>query len=433
MIPYTVERGEAMGMEQKNHYIKWGVTLFTVIAASIVLLMILLNLDEFFSTLRAGLKIIAPITYGAVFAYLLNPIVNRTESLIAPLLAKTKLSPEKRKRRSRAIGVTAAMIVGGLIVYATISLILPQLTATVTALVSNLPSYFRNAEAWVLRTLENNPELRQYANDAMDKLYSYFNGLLETDILGNIQSVLLTVTSSVYSVIREVINMVIGVIVAVYILLGKDKFIAQGKKIMVATMREDRANYLMEVLRQTHRIFSGFVVGKLIDSAIIGVLCYVGLLILRMPYQILIATIIGITNIIPFFGPIIGAVPTALLVLLVSPIQCVYFILFILALQQLDGNVIGPRILGNTVGISGFWVLVSITVASGLFGFAGMILGVPVFAVVYMLIDDRICHKLLKKGKTTATSAYFSIQKVEDLDASEPPKTEEPPTPEPRQ
>ena len=162
-------------------------------------------------------------------------------------------------------------------------------------------------------------------------------------------------------------------------------------------------------------MFNGFVIGKIVDSAIIGVLCYIGILILKMPYPALIATVIGVTNVIPFFGPIIGLVPCAFLILLVNPLQAFYFVIFILVLQQVDGNVIGPKILGNTVGISGFWVLASITIAASLFGFAGMILGVPVFAIVYMLISDSVNNKLRKKNLTTDTTAYGPISEVAEL------------------
>ena len=162
-------------------------------------------------------------------------------------------------------------------------------------------------------------------------------------------------------------------------------------------------------------MFNGFVIGKIVDSAIIGILCYIGILILKMPYPALIATVIGVTNVIPFFGPIIGLVPCAFLILLVNPLQAFYFVIFILVLQQVDGNVIGPKILGNTVGISGFWVLASITIAASLFGFTGMILGVPVFAIIYLLISDSVNNKLRKKNLTTDTTAYCSISEVADL------------------
>ena len=180
--------------------------------------------------------------------------------------------------------------------------------------------------------------------------------------------------------------------------------------------KKPAADHILHLGRETNKIFNGFVIGKIIDSAIIGVICYIGMLILKLPYPALVATIVGVTNVIPFFGPIIGAVPSGLLILLVNPLQAFYFVIFVICLQQLDGNVIGPKILGNTVGISGFWVLISITVAASLFGFAGMLLGVPVFAVIYMLISDAVNLALSRKGRTTVTDAYGPIQEVSDLD-----------------
>ena len=190
---------------------------------------------------------------------------------------------------------------------------------------------------------------------------------------------------------------------------------AQAKKVVVALCKEQTADHIFDLGRRTHQIFSGFIIGKILDSMIIGILCYLGMLVLKLPYPALVATVVGVTNVIPFFGPFIGAIPPTFLILLVNPLKAVYFAIFVLALQQLDGNVIGPRILGDTIGISGFWVLVSITVAGGLFGFTGMLLGVPVFAVIYMLVNDFVVYKLKKKGKPVETPNYFSIQKVEDL------------------
>ena len=185
---------------------------------------------------------------------------------------------------------------------------------------------------------------------------------------------------------------------------------------VVAACKPEAANHLLDLGSSINRIFSGFIIGKIIDSAIIGVLCYICMTLMKMPYTALIATIVGVTNVIPVFGPFIGAVPSALIILLVDPLQAFYFIIFIIVLQQVDGNVIGPKILGNTVGISGFWVLISITVAAGIFGFAGMLLGVPVFAVIYLIISDIVNSALRKKQKTTVTDEYYDIREVADLD-----------------
>ena len=225
-----------------------------------------------------------------------------------------------------------------------------------------------------------------------------------------------SITTGVVSVVRAVVNLFIGLVAAVYMLLSKDTFYAQLKKIAVAFLREERCNRVFDVCTRTNKIFGGFIVGKLIDSLIIGILCYFGMLILKLPYPVLIAAIIGVTNIIPFFGPIIGLVPSALLILLINPWQCLYFVIFVLCLQQFDGNILGPHILGDSVGLSSFWILVSITVAGGIFGFAGMVLGVPFFAVFYSLFSDWVNRKLCKKGRPAQTACYGKIKCVADLE-----------------
>jgi len=234
-------------------------------------------------------------------------------------------------------------------------------------------------------------------------------------LLPNIETILTGLTSSVMSVVGAALDILIGFCAAIYMLASKDLFIAQSKKLVVALCKEQTANHVFDLGRRIHKVFSGFIIGKILDSMIIGILCYLGMLILKLPYPALIATVIGVTNVIPFFGPFIGAIPCTFLILLVNPLQALYFALFVFGLQQLDGNVIGPRILGDTIGISGFWVLVSITVAGGLFGFAGMLLGVPVFAVLYMLVNDFVIYRLKKKGKPVETPKYYDIQNVEDL------------------
>ena len=234
-----------------------------------------------------------------------------------------------------------------------------------------------------------------------------------------IQQVYAKVNPSVVAVVKSLMNVLIGLVASVYILWSKETFQAQSKKIIVALLSPKGADHVFYLGRNIYRVFNGFVIGKIVDSAIIGVLCYIGILILKMPYPALIATVIGVTNVIPFFGPIIGLVPCAFLILLVNPLQAFYFVIFILVLQQVDGNVIGPKILGNTVGISGFWVLASITIAASLFGFTGMILGVPVFAILYLLISDSVNEKLRKKSLTTDTRAYRDIQTVDELPKAE--------------
>ena len=308
-----------------------------------------------------------------------------------------------------------ALIFAALVIYAFFSILLPQLGESIQGIIDSAPKYFLSIEQWATNLLADNPEVQYYADMAIGKIQEYLNEWVSTSLPTDIQNVLTTVFTSAFSVVKSLANIVIGVFASIYILASKDKFQAQGKKIVVALFKPARADHILHVGREINRVFNGFVIGKIIDSAIIGVLCYLGMLILKLPYPALVATVVGVTNVIPFFGPIIGAVPSALLILLVNPLQAFYFVIFVIVLQQVDGNVIGPRILGNSVGISGFWVLISITVATSLFGFAGMILGVPVFAVIYMLISDAVNSALRRKGRSTVTNDYYAIRAVEDL------------------
>ena len=405
-----------MHEEKDRRYFKWGLTALVVIFISILLVVIFTNLPGFFALLGSIGKILSPLVSGIVIAFLLNPIVNFVDLRLRPLLAKKAMKPEKAAKLSRAIAIVFAFIFAVLIVYAFFSMLLPQLYESVMSIVESAPEYYQSLEKWVVNILEDNPDIRTYVEKALDTLQTYVEDWVKTSFLSDVQKVLSTLTTSVMAVVKSITNFIIGLVASIYILWSKDTFQAQAKKMVVAACKPDAANHLMDLGSNINRIFSGFIIGKIIDSAIIGVLCYICMTIMKMPYTALIATIVGVTNVIPVFGPFIGAVPSALIILLVDPLQAFYFIIFIIVLQQVDGNVIGPKILGNTVGISGFWVLISITIAAGIFGFAGMLLGVPVFAVIYLIISDIVNSALRKKQKTTVTDEYYGIREVADLD-----------------
>ena len=416
-------------MEQRNNrsYVKWGLTALGVIFISILLVVIFTDLPGFFSVIKGLQAILEPIVFGVVIAFLLNPIVRFFDGRLIPLLGrKTKLKPETIKKLSRATGIVAALILAALILYAFFSMLLPQLYDSVVGIVDNAENYYASIDTWVTNLLEDNPELQGYVDTALGKIYEFINNWITTTFLQDVQKLLSTLTSSVVSVVKSLMNFLIGFVASVYILWSKDTFQAQSKKMIVAVFSPKHADHMFYLGRNIYRVFNGFVIGKIVDSAIIGILCYIGLLVLKMPYPALVATVVGVTNVIPFFGPIIGAVPCGFLILLVNPLQASYFVIFVFILQQLDGNVIGPRILGNTVGISGFWVLTSITLAASLFGFAGMILGVPVFAVIYTLISDSVNNRLRKKKQTTDTNAYYSVQQVSDLPQTDEAKQDAP-------
>ena len=236
--------------------------------------------------------------------------------------------------------------------------------------------------------------------------------------LDKILGIIGNVSSGVISVLIWFKNILIGLIVMIYMLNIKDQFVAQAKKITYGIFSVAWANRLIKETRFIHKVFGGFIIGKIVDSLIIGVLCFVCLSFMKMPYTLLVSVIVGVTNIIPFFGPFIGAVPSAFLILLVSPVQCLYFLIFILLLQQFDGNILGPKILGDSTGISSFWVLFSILLFGGLLGFAGMIIGVPAFAVIYRLVGDIINEQLRRKKLSVRTRDYKDLDYVEVQDKS---------------
>lgn len=411
------EKGDETDMRTNRNKPDTVKLLRTISVCLIVLIFILVftNLKAFSGAWSALMRVLSSVLYGALFAYLLNPLVNFIDKRLKPFMLRRGTKEKTANRVSRVTGLVFALAVAAFLIYAMIYMIVPQLASSVKGIINSMPEYYRNLEAWIQNVLEDNPEIKSYADMLMDKGYAYLDKFAKNDLPGSIQKIVVQLTTSVYSVVREVVNMVIGLVVSIYILLSKDKFLAQTKKMIVAFWAPETADRMMDNGREIDKIFNGFIIGKLIDSLIIGVLCYIGMAILRMPYAVLVSTIVGITNIIPYFGPILGTIPCALLILLVSPLKCFYFVIFVLVLQQIDGNVIGPRILGENVGISGFWILVSITVGGGLFGFVGMLLGVPVFAVIYMLTSNGVNRALKKKGKSTSTQDYYAIQSVEDL------------------
>lgn len=408
-----------MNEHRDKPYFKWGFTALAVIFISILLVVIFTNLPGFFALLNEIGTIFEPLIFGVVFAFLLNPIVRFIDSRLQPLLSrKTKMKPTLVKNLSRAVGIFTAVVFAGLILYAFFSMLLPQLYESVAGIVDNAETYYTSINHWLTNILEDNPEIQHYVDAALSKLYNFINNWFTTTFLEDVQKLLTTLTTSVVGIVKSLLNLLIGAVASIYILWSKETFQAQGKKIIVALFSPKGADHVFYLGRNIYRVFNGFVIGKIVDSAIIGVLCYIGILILKMPYPALVATVVGVTNVIPFFGPIIGLVPCAFLILLVNPLQSFYFVIFILILQQIDGNVIGPKILGNTIGISGFWVLASITVAASIFGFAGMILGVPAFAILYLLISDAVNNRLRKKNLPTDTQTYCSINEVAELTAS---------------
>ena len=399
-------------------YLYWGVTAFLVIAAAIVFYLAL----SYLSVLGAGIKrlfgILGPFVWGLVLSYLLNPLTRGIERHLFQPLAK-RLYKGKRAAKAegfaRGMAVLASEIVMLAVIVALFYLILPQLYSSIVMIVDNSPIYIANLTKWVEQTLQDFPELETYISDALQSINTNVMDWARTTLLPGLGSMVSNLTAGLAYVVKGVYNLIIGIIVSVYILSNMERFIAGVRRLTYSLFGIETAEKIRDGLAFTDKTFMGFINGKLLDSAIIGLICYIVCAILNMPYALLVSVIVGLTYIIPFFGPFIGAVPSALIILMVDPMKTLIFVIFIIVLQQIDGNLIGPKILGSSIGINGFWVMFSIILGAGLFGFWGMLLGVPVFVLIYTLIDGAVVKKLKKSDLPWETAEYVDLESIDPV------------------
>ena len=291
-------------------------------------------------------------------------------------------------------------------VAALFNLLIPELYVSIRNLVFTLPRQIGNALDTLNEARLDDSTTGTFIKTALEEGTDMFMNWMRTDLLDKTNELMSNLTVGVINVLSEIFNILIGVIVSIYILFSKELFVRQTKKAVYAIFSADHANMILHLTTKSNEIFGGFIIGKIIDSAIIGVLCFFGLSLLNMPYVMLVSVIVGVTNVIPFFGPYIGAVPSTILILLSDPMKGLYFVIFILLLQQFDGNILGPKILGNSTGLSAFWVIVAILLGGGLFGFVGMVMGVPTFAVLYYIAEMLVDNRLKRKKLPTDTGCY---------------------------
>lgn len=391
-----------------------GMTSFLVIAAAILFYFALLRVSNLSSIIGTIVEVSKPIIYGLVIAYLLNPLCKQVERLLEPLL---KIYFKKQKtiaKVSRTTGIMVSIVVGLALVAALCNMVIPELYKSIRDMVYTLPDQLNEGLARLNAIQISDSTTGKILNQALLEGTEALQNWLRTDLLSQTNILMSNLTSGVISIVNEVMNILIGIIVSVYVLFSKEKFSAQAKKAVYAVLEPPHANLTLHIVMKSNEIFGGFMIGKVIDSMIIGVLCYIGNAILQMPYALLVSVIVGVTNVIPFFGPYIGAIPCIILIGLADPLHGLYFAIFILLLQQLDGNVIGPKILGDSTGLSAFWVIFSILLGGGLFGFIGMVMGVPTFAVVYYIVEMLINYKLEKRNLPIQTDCYDNRSYVTD-------------------
>ncbi len=385
-----------MNSNNKKNYIYWMFAIFGAIALNVALFFLIFRFKEFGGVIGKIMAILKPMIYGAAIAYLLKPVCNTYENKLNEHL------PSKLKKMSKALAITGSMLTMCIIVYLLLIIIIPQVVNSVTSLINTLPDKLNYAASWLEETLKEDTVVANYITENYIMLKDTAIEWISNELIPNmqnIQNILAGVGIQIWNSVMFLKNLLIGLIIAVYLLASRKKFAVQGKMVLYSIVKTKWADKILTELKYADNTFVGFINGKILDSAIIGVICYVCCLIFKFPNAMLVSVIVGVTNIIPFFGPFIGAIPSALLIFIESPLKSLWFLIFIVVLQQVDGNIIGPKILGNSTGLSSFWVLFSILVFGGLWGFVGMVIGVPLFAVIYDIAKKLVFCGLKRNGK----------------------------------
>lgn len=408
-------------------YLYWGVTAFLVVCASICFYYLIFHGSSILGGVRTLINISMPIVDGFVLAYLLAPVLNLVEKrILIPAYSsmskqsKTELS-ERTRKNIRKLGICVTALLTLFALYCFFSILIPQLIYSIQNILLQFPTYIQNLNDWILSIFADNPDIESVVNNLLMRYSSKLEDWVSYNLIPQANSLFKLISTgligSVIGAAKALWNLLIGFIISIYLLDGKERFAGQGKKIIYSWFSIDTANIFVSNVRFIHRTFIGFIGGKIVDSIIIGIICYFGTTLIGTPYPVLVSVIVGVTNVIPFFGPYMGAVPSAILILMVDPRQCFYFIIFIFVLQQFDGNILGPKILGDSTGLNSFWVIFSITLFGGLLGVLGMVIGVPVFAVIYAGTKAFIHRRLEDKKLPLSTDAYIGVKNIEESGA----------------
>ena len=395
--------------------ITWGLTAFLVIAASLVVYALIYRANAFLKPLRTMMSAMMTVIYGLIIAYILSSVVDFIEDKILHRLFYSigdvphPTNNPRAFHRMRAVSILLTMCFVLFVFYVLFALIFPQLYASVYEIVRDFPQRVTTIYRLVNAAFDTQPELRSSLMYLTTTYSSRINTFFDSTVMPMLTSYVQVLPRVVASTAISVFNFFIGFIISVYVLYSKEHFSAQAKKMTYAFFRESHANEIVGAFRFIHRTFNGFLTGKLADSAIVGIICYIAVLLMRLPYPVLLAVIVGVTNLIPFFGPYIGGIMGVILLVLIRPSYALMFLIFVIILQLVDGNIIGPRILGNSTGLSGFWVIFSIIFFGAAFGVAGWLIGVPLFAVFYAFVVRLTEYKLEKRGLAKETDDYIDL------------------------
>lgn len=390
-----------MKPEQNRKYFTIAIYALIVMLVVIGFIFFLINFDETMSFLSKVLDIISPIMYGALIAYILNPLTKFFEEKV--FRSRKKFSESLSRTARRLLSVAMTFISFLILISLFVWMLLPQLTASIKDLGDKFPSYLQAVEDLAHSIASSGGAIAT----AIESLLTTVNEFIDNsyDLL---KQYLPMLTTMIQSVAIGALDIILGFVFAIYFLLAKEHLLAQIKKILRAIFKENTYQNILRIVSLTDNTFGKYFTGAILDSILVGIICFILMTILGMPYAPLISVIIAATNVIPFFGPFIGAIPSALILFVANPIYAVYFAIMVLVLQQIDGNIIAPRIHSASTGLDPVWVIVSITLMSGLFGFVGMFIGVPLFSVLYTLVKEQVEMRLAKKSLPLETVNYMS-------------------------
>lgn len=366
-------------------------------SGAIIVYFVILNLSGIFKGIGNFTRMMSPFVYGFVIAYLLKNPMKYIEKFYYRLIKK-----EKYKKLIRGLSISTTLLFSVVVLTGFVSIIIPQLSDSISIFISNLPLYMENVDNFtkgIVNKIDFNSSLVEQFLSAFQTLISKTSEIV-SKLLPAAVNILLSVSG-------KLVDIIIGIVVSIYFLAGKEKFAAQIKKTVFALIPEKSADYILEKAQMTNRIFSKYISGQLTDAAVLGIICFISMSVLRMPYALLVSMIVTVTNIIPVIGPFIGAVPSIFIISMVSFPKAIGFAILVLVLQQLDANILVPKIIGDSTGLSGFWVFLAIFAGGGIFGITGVILGVPTMAVTYNIVKEIIENRLSAKGKPKDTSQYM--------------------------
>ena len=401
--------------ENKNDiYFKWGLTAVAVIVIALVISLIFSKLGPIATAISTIISTVSSVLYGVVMAFLMAPVYDRIGIWVGEILSSLFPKWKKSDKYAKMIATLACLVILILVVFALIMMIIPELVNSITNVISYAPSGTQNLEAWLKDILNKNPNLEKLIIGNYLDISERLSDIATTTVLPNVNTYIKNLSSGVINALGVVVNIIIGLMVMMYLLNMKTTLASQAKKIVYAVAGVKIGNEIVTEARYIKNMFEKFIVGKIIDSIIIGIINYVFMAIIHMPYALLISVVVGVTNVIPFFGPFIGAIPSIILLLLISPVTALQFAVWILVLQQVDGNIIGPKILGQTTGLPSFWVLFSILLFGGLFGIVGMIIAVPTWAIIYRSISRVSEHFLRKKGLEPDSKHYMDLDHIDE-------------------